>query len=34
MSGSAVMKLRATSVIARRPTAGVPPLIVSEPSGA
>ncbi len=34
MSGNASMKPRAASVIACVPTDGVPPLIVSEPSGA
>src|SRR3990170_3373321 len=34
MSGKVVMKDRADSVIAARPTEGVPPLMVSEPSGA
>ena len=34
MSGKAVMNERAASVTAARPSAGSPPLIVSEPSGA
>jgi hypothetical protein len=34
MSGNAVMKPWATSVMALRPTAGAPPLTLSEPSGA
>ena len=34
MSGNADMNDRATSVIASRPTAGSPPLIASDPSGA